>query len=132
MAEWHRVAAAADLMEGRMASLLGPIVREAGKSLANAVSEAREAVDFLRRAGLLPTVAESGYKGFEVTTWYGLFGPAGLPRDIVQKLGLEQVVVWACGPHLHEKTFRRACSGCGETPYLKLLTQLFGDRAVVP
>jgi RHH-type proline utilization regulon transcriptional repressor/proline dehydrogenase/delta 1-pyrroline-5-carboxylate dehydrogenase len=39
---------AADLMEGRMAALLGPIVREAGKSLPNAISEVREAVDFLR------------------------------------------------------------------------------------
>jgi pyruvate-ferredoxin/flavodoxin oxidoreductase len=27
--------------------------------------------------------------------------------------------------------FSGACAGCGETPYLKLLTQLFGDRAVV-
>ncbi len=27
--------------------------------------------------------------------------------------------------------FSSACSGCGETPYLKLLTQLFGDRAIV-
>ncbi|MEZ5145489.1 MAG: 4Fe-4S double cluster binding domain-containing protein, partial [Acidimicrobiales bacterium] len=27
--------------------------------------------------------------------------------------------------------FSGACSGCGETPYLKLLTQLFGDRAVI-
>jgi pyruvate-ferredoxin/flavodoxin oxidoreductase len=27
--------------------------------------------------------------------------------------------------------FSGACSGCGETPYLKLLTQLFGDRALV-
>ena len=27
--------------------------------------------------------------------------------------------------------FSGACSGCGETPYVKLLTQLFGDRAVV-
>ncbi len=27
--------------------------------------------------------------------------------------------------------FSLACSGCGETPYLKLLTQLFGDRMVV-
>jgi RHH-type proline utilization regulon transcriptional repressor/proline dehydrogenase/delta 1-pyrroline-5-carboxylate dehydrogenase len=35
-------------MEERMPALLGPIVREAGKSLANAVSEVREAVDFLR------------------------------------------------------------------------------------
>ena len=27
--------------------------------------------------------------------------------------------------------FSGACSGCGETPYLKLMTQLFGDRAVI-
>jgi pyruvate-ferredoxin/flavodoxin oxidoreductase len=27
--------------------------------------------------------------------------------------------------------FSGACSGCGETPYLKLLSQLFGDRAIV-
>src|ERR1044071_9781718 len=27
--------------------------------------------------------------------------------------------------------FSGACAGCGETPYLKLLTQLFGDRIVV-
>src|SRR5207302_9373063 len=27
--------------------------------------------------------------------------------------------------------FSGACSGCGETPYLKLLSQLFGDRAVI-
>ena len=34
----------------------------------------------------LPTIAESGYPGFETRTWYGLFGPAGLPADIVRKL----------------------------------------------
>src|SRR6188508_3284858 len=34
----------------------------------------------------LPTVAESGYPGFETRTWYGLFGPAGMPADIVRKL----------------------------------------------
>ncbi|MBO1076280.1 trifunctional transcriptional regulator/proline dehydrogenase/L-glutamate gamma-semialdehyde dehydrogenase [Roseomonas sp. 1311] len=39
---------AADLMEARMDALLGGIVREAGKSLPNAVGEVREAVDFLR------------------------------------------------------------------------------------
>ena len=27
--------------------------------------------------------------------------------------------------------FSGACAGCGETPYLKLLTQLFGDRMLV-
>ncbi|WP_241666811.1 trifunctional transcriptional regulator/proline dehydrogenase/L-glutamate gamma-semialdehyde dehydrogenase [Muricoccus nepalensis] len=39
---------AAALMEARMDALIGPIVREAGKSIPNAIGEVREAVDFLR------------------------------------------------------------------------------------
>lgn len=39
---------AADILEERMPKLLGLIVREAGKSLSNAIGEVREAVDFLR------------------------------------------------------------------------------------
>ena len=39
---------AADLLEERMPALLGLIVREAGKTLPNAIGEVREAVDFLR------------------------------------------------------------------------------------
>ncbi|WP_294393316.1 bifunctional proline dehydrogenase/L-glutamate gamma-semialdehyde dehydrogenase PutA [uncultured Sphingomonas sp.] len=39
---------AADLMQGRMADLLGLVMREAGKSLPNAIAEVREAIDFLR------------------------------------------------------------------------------------
>lgn len=39
---------AADLLEARMEKLLGLIMREAGKSAPNAISELREAVDFLR------------------------------------------------------------------------------------
>ena len=42
---------AADLLEARAPQLLGLIVREAGKSLPNAISEVREAVDFLRYYG---------------------------------------------------------------------------------
>ncbi len=42
------LARAADLLEAQMHTLMGLIVREAGKSLANAISEIREAVDFLR------------------------------------------------------------------------------------
>ena len=34
----------------------------------------------------VPTMIQSGLKDFEVTTWYGLLGPAGLPRDIVSRL----------------------------------------------
>lgn len=39
---------AADMIEGRMPTLIGLIIREAGKSAPNAIAEVREAVDFLR------------------------------------------------------------------------------------
>jgi tripartite-type tricarboxylate transporter receptor subunit TctC len=37
----------------------------------------------------VPTVAESGYKGFEADQWYGVVAPAGTPRDIVLKLNAQ-------------------------------------------
>ena len=37
----------------------------------------------------LPTVAESGVPGYEVTTWGGIIGPVGMPRAIIDKLSLE-------------------------------------------
>jgi tripartite-type tricarboxylate transporter receptor subunit TctC len=39
----------------------------------------------------IPTVAESGVPGFQYVTWYGLLGPAALPKDIVSKLNAETV-----------------------------------------
>ena len=37
----------------------------------------------------LPTVAESGYPGFEADQWYGVVAPAGTPRDLVIKLNAQ-------------------------------------------
>ncbi len=37
----------------------------------------------------IPTMAEGGLKGFEVNNWYGLFAPAGTPREIVARLHAE-------------------------------------------
>ncbi len=37
----------------------------------------------------VPTIAESGYPGFEVVNWYGILAPAGTPPDIVKKLNAE-------------------------------------------
>lgn len=34
----------------------------------------------------VPTVAESGYPGFDIAAWFGLVGPAGLPADATAKL----------------------------------------------
>lgn len=39
----------------------------------------------------LPTVAEAGLKGFEVNNWYGIFLPAGTPKDIVTRLNADVV-----------------------------------------
>jgi tripartite-type tricarboxylate transporter receptor subunit TctC len=36
-----------------------------------------------------PTIAESGLPGFEVLTWFALLGPAGMSRDIVNRLNKE-------------------------------------------
>lgn len=37
----------------------------------------------------LPTVAESGFPGFDMPSWYGLWLPAGSPQDIVERLNAE-------------------------------------------
>ena len=37
----------------------------------------------------IPTVSESGLTGFDVTSWYGVFGPAALPKEITGKLNAE-------------------------------------------
>jgi pyruvate-ferredoxin/flavodoxin oxidoreductase len=51
------------------------------------------------------------------------------PRDAARQLALSQVKDVQLLQPLFE--FSGACAGCGETPYIKLLTQLFGDRAVI-
>jgi tripartite-type tricarboxylate transporter receptor subunit TctC len=39
----------------------------------------------------LPTMSEAGLKGFEVNNWYGVFAPAGTPREIIVRLNAEIV-----------------------------------------
>ncbi|GAA4323402.1 tripartite tricarboxylate transporter substrate binding protein [Pigmentiphaga soli] len=54
------------------------------------------AVTSLKRSPLLPdvpTIAESGYPGFEVITWFGLVGPAKTPKAIVDRLNQETRIV---------------------------------------
>jgi tripartite-type tricarboxylate transporter receptor subunit TctC len=63
-----------------------PLVRE-GKLRALAVTSLRRSSAALE----LPTIAESGYPGFEVTNWYGLLVPARSPATIVRKIHLETV-----------------------------------------
>ena len=50
----------------------------------------------------MPTIDESGVKGFEDTTFNGLVAPAGTPRDILEKLRAEVVKAVAV-PALRER-----------------------------
>ena len=36
----------------------------------------------------LPTMAEAGFPGVEMEQWFGLFGPAGMPADVIRKLNV--------------------------------------------
>jgi tripartite-type tricarboxylate transporter receptor subunit TctC len=56
-----------------------------GKLRALAVSSAQR----VKPLPAVPTIAESGYAGFEAVTWSGLVAPAGMPGDIIARLNAE-------------------------------------------
>lgn len=56
-----------------------------GKMRAIAVTSAKRTEDLPQ----VPTIAESGYKGFEAVTWFGIAGPANLPKEVVAKLNAD-------------------------------------------
>ena len=72
-----------DLLVSSLPSAMGQI--KAGKLRPLAVTSAK------RSSSLpdVPTVAEQGFRDFDVTTWYGVFAPAGTPKDIVNTLNAE-------------------------------------------
>ena len=63
----------------------------------------------------VPTIAESGYTGFEVSAWYGYFVPTGTPATIVRKLHLETVKVLAL-PDLRAKLADLGLETTGNSP----------------
>ncbi len=45
-------------------------------------------------------------------------------EDDIRKEGLTRIVIAACSPHLHEKTFRRACTNAGLNPFLMQMANI--------
>lgn len=72
-----------DLMVSSLPSAIGQI--KSGKLRVLAVTSARRSTALPD----VPTVAELGFKDFDVSTWYGLFMPAGTPKDVVVKVNAE-------------------------------------------
>lgn len=87
-----------------------PLVRE-GKLRAIAVTSLKRTSS----APELPTIAESGYPGFEVTIWYGLLAPAGTPPAIIRKLHLETAKALA-QPDLRAKLAEQGLEAIGNSP----------------
>jgi tripartite-type tricarboxylate transporter receptor subunit TctC len=62
-----------------------------------------------------PTLAEQGYPGFEVTSWYALMGPAALPQPILSRLnGAVQEVLRA--PEVRTQMERQGLEPTGGSP----------------
>ena len=77
------IAGNVDLLVSSVPSAIGQI--KAGKLRPLAVTSAQRATSLPD----VPTMQEQGIKGFDVSTWYGLFMPAGTPAAITAKMNAE-------------------------------------------
>ena len=69
-----------DLLVSSVPSAMAQV--KAGKLRPLAVTSAKRSTSLPD----VPTVAESGYKGFDMSTWYGLMMPAGTPAPVVNQM----------------------------------------------
>jgi len=105
-----------DIMGGQIHLIADPMASSlplaaAGKIKALAVTSAKR----VAAAPDIPTIAESGMTGFEFASWYGLWGPKGLPADITAKLQGEVVKVLA-QPEVKERLGLLGFEAIGSTP----------------
>jgi tripartite-type tricarboxylate transporter receptor subunit TctC len=84
---------------------------KAGKLKALAVTTARRSP----LAPELPTMAEAGLPGFDITTWYGLMAPAGTPSAIVAKWNAEVTKILN-SPDVKERLAAQGAEAAPTTP----------------
>jgi tripartite-type tricarboxylate transporter receptor subunit TctC len=63
----------------------------------------------------MPTVAESGLPGYEVTLWYGVWGPKGLPKEVISRWNAELVKVLK-SPDMKARLATEGLEAVGSTP----------------
>ncbi len=96
-----------DFMFATIPSVIGHI--RAGKLRALAVSTQQRSATLPE----LPTIAESGYPGFDAGSWFGFFAPKGTPQQVVDLVNRE---VTATLPALNEQMLREGAEPVGGTP----------------
>ena len=84
---------------------------KAGKLKALAVTSAKRSP----HAPDVPTVAEAGVPGYEVSVWFGIAAPGGTPAAIIDKLNTE-IVKTLNLPEVKEKFFAQGVDVVGSTP----------------
>ena len=76
-----------DLIAGRVSAMVTPvpnlIEQFRGGTVRPVAVATRQRVSTLPD---VPTLEESGFKDFEISSWYGLWGPAGMPKEVVATL----------------------------------------------
>ena len=82
-----------------------------GKLKALAVSTVKRSAVFPD----VPTMVESGFKGFEVDSWYAMFVPAKTPQTIIDRLNKATVNVLA-QPEVKEKLLGQGAEAVGDSP----------------
>jgi tripartite-type tricarboxylate transporter receptor subunit TctC len=80
----------------------------------------------------VPTVAESGFAGYEAGLWYGFVGPARIPAEIVRRLNTEIVAVLAL-PEIRERLSSQGVEARSTTPeeFARLLVTDIARWAVI-
>jgi tripartite-type tricarboxylate transporter receptor subunit TctC len=98
-----------DLYVSSIPTLVGHVRN--GKMRAVAVTSAKRSNELPQ----VPTVAESGFAGFEAATWFGVVGPANVPKDIVAKLNAD-IGKALKEPHLQKKLEEQGADVTFSTP----------------
>ena len=98
-----------DLMFDNLASSMAQV--KAGKVRALAVTTAKRS----SLAPQLPTIAESGLPDFDISTWFGVFAPAGVPRPVVERLHAELTRALAA-PDVRERMLALGAEPVGDRP----------------
>jgi tripartite-type tricarboxylate transporter receptor subunit TctC len=97
------------LMFDNLASSLAQV--KAGRIRALAVTTAKRS----SFAPELPTIAESGLPGFDISTWFGIFAPAGTPKEALDRLHAEFTRALA-SPDVREKMLALGAEPVGNKP----------------
>jgi tripartite-type tricarboxylate transporter receptor subunit TctC len=92
------------------AGAIMPLIRD-GRLRGLAVTSLKRSED----TSNLPTLDESGFKGFEATSWFALLAPAGTPPAIVEKVRAESLRVLA-DPEMAKKFAALGLQPVGSTP----------------